>query len=359
MKRIIPSLALIAGASSILSCNDKLNIAAPYKNITVVYGLLDIADTAHYIRIEKAFMDENQSAINMAKIADSSFYSSLSVVLKEFVHAEDSIPRNIITLNRVDLSNEGYTKDTGTFFNTPNYAYKFKYALNPSYQYRIVIKNTATGEVDSAISPVISDAGPITYFGVTEWQRSTETISFAKVLREDGKPDEINYGINIPANVGAAELAIRFNWTDSNILTGAATHKYADFSNFSSLTSIVPSSTSSKSYSYSAQNKDVYQFLRDALGTPSANQYRYFDSCDMYLYVAGTEYQRYHDLNANKGGLTADEIRPIYTNLRGLNVMGLFSTRAKTKRLQMPLGESTQDSLLTNTLTRDLNIRFY
>ena len=357
MKRIIPSLALIAGASSIISCNDKLNIAAPYKNITVVYGLLDIADTAHYIRIEKAFMDENQSAIDMAKIADSSFYSALSVVMKEIGPSGNIL--NTISLNRVDLTNEGYTKDTGAFFNTPNYAYKFKYPLNAGNQYRIVIKNTATGEVDSAISPVISDAGPITYFGVTEWQRSTETISFAKVLREDGKPDEIDYGINIPANVGAAELAIRFNWTDSNILTGAATHKYADFSSFTASKSIAPSTTSSQSFSFIAQNKDVYQFLRDALGTPSANQYRYFDSCDMYLYVAGTEYQRYNDLNANKGGLTADEIRPIYTNLRGLNVMGLFSTRAKTKRLQMPFGEATKDSIATNSLTRDLNIRFY
>jgi hypothetical protein len=357
MKRIIPSLALIAGASSILSCNDKLNIAAPYKNITVVYGLLDIADTAHYIRIQKAFMDENQSAIDMAKIADSNFYSALSVVMKEIGPSGNLI--STIALNQVDLANEGYTKDTGAFFNTPNYAYKFKYTLNPSNQYRIVIKNTATGEVDSAISPVISDNGPISYFGVTEWQRTTETISFAKVLREDGKPDEITYGVNIPANVGAAELAIRFNWTDSNIVTGTASHKYADFSSFSSLTTIVPSATSSKSYSYSTQNKDIYDFLRNALGTPGANQYRYFDSCDMYLYVAGTEYQRYNELNANKGGLTANEIRPIYTNLRGLNVMGLFSTRAKTKRLQMPFGESTKDSLRSNTLTRDLNIRFY
>lgn len=357
MKRIIPSLALIAGASSILSCNDKLNIAAPYKNITVVYGLLDIADTAHYIRIQKAFMDENQSAINMAKIADSSFYSALSVVMKEIGPSGNLI--STIALNRVDLSDEGYTKDTGAFFNTPNYAYKFKYALNPSNQYRIVIKNIATGEVDSAISPVISDVGPISYFGVTEWQRTTETISFAKVLREDGKPDEINYGINIPANVGAAELAIRFNWTDSNIVTGTASHKYADFSSFTASKSIVPSTSSGQSFSFTAQNKDIYDFLRNALGTPSANQYRYFDSCDMYLYVAGTEYQRYKELNANKGGLTADEIRPIYTNLRGLNVMGLFSTRAKTKRLQMPFGESTKDSIATNALTRDLNIRFY
>ena len=39
------------------SCSKDFKIDAPYKDITIVYGLLNISDTAHYVIIHKAFLD--------------------------------------------------------------------------------------------------------------------------------------------------------------------------------------------------------------------------------------------------------------------------------------------------------------
>lgn len=117
MKNKISTILLLIVVIGFSACNDKLNIAAPYKNITVVYGLLNIADTAHYIRIQKAFMDENKSAIDMAKVADSSFYGALKVSVKEISAA--GVLLNTIPLDKVDLLNEGYPKDQGAFFQHP------------------------------------------------------------------------------------------------------------------------------------------------------------------------------------------------------------------------------------------------
>jgi hypothetical protein len=79
----------------------------------------------------------------------------------------------------------------------------------------------------------------------------------------------------------------------------------------------------------------------------------------MIYYVAGTEYKRYNDLNSNKGGLTSEEIRPVYTNIKGANVMGLFSTRTYVEKLAIPFSDETKDSLkLTNVATKDLHIEF-
>jgi hypothetical protein len=354
MKKIIQSILLLASASGLASCNEKLNIAAPYKNITVVYGLLNRADTAHYVRIQKAFMDENQSAIDMAKIADSNFYNSLSVVVKELTSAGSLV--TTIPLAKVDLAIEGFPKATGAFFNTPNYAFKFKHPLNAAYTYRLVITNTQTGNVDSANTNIINNDDP-SKFGIREWKSGLYQLSFEQVIRENGKMDETSFDADIPNSAGATELILRFNWTDSNIITGVSTKKYADFNSFSLSGNFNPGV--STNVTFITQNKNFYDFLADAMGKPeNANQYRFMDSCDMILYVAGIEYQRYRDLNSNKGGVTADEIRPLYTNIKGKDVIGLFTTRTFTQKLQIGLTKDTRDSLRSNSITRDLNIRF-
>lgn len=359
MKRIVQSVAVAAVALSLFSCNDKLNIAAPYKNITVVYGLLNMGDTAHYVRIQKAFMDENQSAIDMAKVADSSFYQALDVKVKELSSAGTLI--STTTLSRVDLKNEGFPKDSGAFFNTPSYAYKFKLSLKPENTYRIIITNTNTGNVDSSQTNIINAVGNNTVFGLAEWNPGFQ-FSFANEYLESGKLRSLEYSARIPAStVGVAQLVVRFNWTDSNTATGTSVRKSADYLGFTFKTASVGEQNPLQgSFDITSPNRNIYDFIRDAVGINSAaNQYRYFDSCDMFLHVAGTEYRRYKDLNADNGGITADEIKPQYTNIRGNNVMGLFSTRATASKLQIPISKATRDSVAANPRTRDLNIRFY
>ncbi len=110
-------------------------------------------DTAHYVRIQKAFLDENKSAVELAKIADSSFYNSLNVVMKE---VSNGTVINTIPLTRVDMNLEGFTKADGTFFTSPNYGYKFKFPLNSGSEYRLVIENAAAGIKDSSQISVLN-----------------------------------------------------------------------------------------------------------------------------------------------------------------------------------------------------------
>ena len=76
----------LVGVSALLAltgCEEDFDVAAPYKDITVVYGIMDKLDTVHYIRVQKAFLDERKSAIDMAKEADSSFYKDITVKMQE------------------------------------------------------------------------------------------------------------------------------------------------------------------------------------------------------------------------------------------------------------------------------------
>ncbi|MEL6943471.1 MAG: hypothetical protein AAFO82_12445, partial [Bacteroidota bacterium] len=61
------------------ACSNELELTAPWKNIPVIYGVLNEADRVQYIRVEKAFLDESTNALDLAKNVDSVYYSDISV----------------------------------------------------------------------------------------------------------------------------------------------------------------------------------------------------------------------------------------------------------------------------------------
>ena len=154
MKKLFLPVTVLIALISLSSCSENFDVAAPYKSITVIYGLMDQGDTAHYVRIEKAFLDQNKSAVEMAKNPDSIYFSKLDVRMD--VLNNNSVVGSI-PLTKVDLTTEGYPRDAGSFTSSPNYAYKFKNYLDPSNTYRLVVHNPVTGQTDSAETEVISE----------------------------------------------------------------------------------------------------------------------------------------------------------------------------------------------------------
>ena len=47
-----------------VACDNELNVIEPKQDIPVVYGFLNLADSAQYIRVERAFVDESTSALD-------------------------------------------------------------------------------------------------------------------------------------------------------------------------------------------------------------------------------------------------------------------------------------------------------
>jgi len=70
---ILFSIILFGGVQS---CSTDVDINAPWKDITVVYGLLNQNDNIHYIKVNKAFLGD-ASAYEMAAISDSVNYQDI------------------------------------------------------------------------------------------------------------------------------------------------------------------------------------------------------------------------------------------------------------------------------------------
>ncbi|HEX5626239.1 MAG TPA: hypothetical protein VFX48_09500, partial [Saprospiraceae bacterium] len=100
------------------SCSEDFQLTEPYKDIPVVYGIIKRTDTAQYIRVQKAFVDENLAASQIAKNPDSLYYTNPEVKLI------NATTKKEYTLFRVDGNLEGYPREAGPFATAPNYLYK-------------------------------------------------------------------------------------------------------------------------------------------------------------------------------------------------------------------------------------------
>ena len=73
---LLPVLALILS-----QCSNDFDVTADWKEIPVVYAFLNPKDSAHYIRVEKAFLDPETSAYTIADIADSLYYPADAIAV--------------------------------------------------------------------------------------------------------------------------------------------------------------------------------------------------------------------------------------------------------------------------------------
>ncbi|MBS1773521.1 MAG: hypothetical protein JST82_11735 [Bacteroidetes bacterium] len=353
MKKIITILS--AGALLALgSCKDDFEVAAPYKPITVAYGVLNMADTAHYFRIEKAFLDESKSAIVMAQNPDSSRLINTDVFLRKCTD-NGTILQNYV-LTEVDLNKEGYPKQQGGsqgFYTTPSYAYKLKLAfgdtLSAYFKYRLVINNKNTGEKDSSeyvtIVNAASEKNPSNFY-IPNFANSNYVIDFSATVF-DAKFKLNGYR---PRNGRMMEGMMRFHIVEKNAGTGARKDLYADYT-------YATDELTNPTFELTTLNSSFYAFLNNAFGAPPANTIRTIDSCDMYVYAGSQELYDYKLVTqAQVGGLLGDQIQPIFTNMKGNNVLGLIGSRASRFYKNVALSNSTIDSIKANPITKSLNI---
>jgi len=357
MKKLFSPIVIFIAIIVIAGCSTKFNIGAPYKNITVIYGFLDEADTAHYIRVQKAFLDQTKNAITMSQTPDSSFYRNIDVRMNRISTTTgnfvDSIP-----MNRVDLDLEGYPKQQGTFFNSPNYAYKFTNTLNPAYIYRIMVTNLTTGEVDSADAPVIEDLNHGVFYvdQLDDVIQNLNGMDFATTGINDqffsvgGSYNYTAVGNGQTDPVSIVEAVITFNWYDSDIIAKTLTPRsYAYNLGYMSY-------NSTNGIDFMPLDNTLYSAIYTGMGVAPQHIYRLMDRCDITVYASTNDFSLYQQAQATVGtGLTGSDIEPIFTNIKGANALGLYTSRgSRTGKITMT--SETIDSLVASPFLKPVNI---
>lgn len=148
---------------STTSCNDTdFDPRADWKDITIVYGFINLSDSIHYLRICKAFLGPG-NALDMAKEPDSVYYpeGALTVTIKQYDTRTGSL-KNTFPLNRVVLDDRD-----GGIFATNNIAYRFDhpftYADDRNDSLSLEIEVNGTGKVMRSRSDFVSFVFPTIY----------------------------------------------------------------------------------------------------------------------------------------------------------------------------------------------------
>ena len=338
MKNSIKYLFSLLGIVILASaCSTDFKVGADYKDYTVVFGLLSRTDTAHYMKITKGFYDEKNSNLLIAQNVDSLYFNNIEVKMYKFagLNAVDSI-----LLKKVDLNLEGYYKDSGIFVNTPNYAYKFKELLDPTKKYKLVVKNLNTGKIVFGETDVLDNTKIVISRPVT-----SDKLNFAQVGVSFS-----NFTWNTPANVSIFDLYLRFRYEEKNSAYNPV--KITSVVKLIPLVKSIPNENSPMNISVSAE--DFYRALQGEIAPAGNNITRFLDTPDVVIAAAGQELKTYIDVTSSQGGITYDQIKPFYTNMKGENVLGLFSSRATVNSNQIQFSKATNDSILFGSYTKAL-----
>jgi len=117
------------------ACDNTVDINAPWKEVLVVYGLLNPTDSVHYIKINKAFLNEQTGALEAAATSDSLYFNDLDV---QVVRVDDNTVYTCLQDNSIP-------KDSGLFANDRNTLWAFRTRLSNFNQYRVEITRRSTG----------------------------------------------------------------------------------------------------------------------------------------------------------------------------------------------------------------------
>jgi hypothetical protein len=297
MKKLL--LSLLAGVSLItVSCDNTIDLEAPYKEIGVIYGLLNPKDSVHFVRIQKAYLGKG-NANTQAQVFDSTYYPDILDV--RLLRIKNGAVISSFPLTRTI----GPDKDPGLFPNSPNILYRSNgESIFADSEYRIIVTNTQTGHEFFAQTPIVDSLRVLR-------PNVNDTIRWAS-----GFDQIVDY---VPTKNGKVyNLTIRFNYSEQDLSVGIAENKFVDWV-FPNVVLTNPESVSS--IRDEIDGEGFYRFVGQSL--KPGNYLRSAGKLD-FIFTAGEEFlANYVSINSSASTVLATP--PYYSNVIGGT--GIFSSR--------------------------------
>ena len=320
------------------SCNKDLKVNADWKDITVVYGLLDQKDDTTFLKITKAFLGPGD-AMQFAKVPDSSTYpDKLDVQLQEW--SGNSLVKTY-TFDTVTIGNKEkgdsifYYPDQLVYFNIT------KGQLSQYHSYKLVITHKNTGLVDSARTTLIHN------FEVKEPDPYIRTVEYFPGRKFNVEWTQAYGGKRY-------QVLVRFHYSEIHPAGDTTKNKTLDwilFNNFQ-----VSNPNDSNNFVPYVKNIDgelFYTFLGLKLKKLSEDKTvtgRTADWVDYIFSVGSEDLSTYMDVTAPSQSIIQE--RPSFSNI--YNGIGLFASRYMNEIDSIQLTGTTLLKLKSDPNTSEL-----
>ena len=321
------------------SCNSDLEVNAPYKDIAIVYGLLNQADSTHYIKINKAFLGQ-ADANNMAKIPDSSDYGDiLDVNIVETKRPASQGVNRSFTLQRTLITG----KEAGMFYSPDQYVYKFETLsgepLSGDAKYELYIKNKNTEKEITSQTEMVND------FSIKEPKANSGSdaqfwtkVSFVNL----NKYNEYKIKWISAKDARRYNVVMSFNYIEEDI-NGIKTDKKVEWK-FSDIKS--KSAVGGEEMEISILSEAFYSKIGNEVAINSSVKNRIIKGLDFNITAAGEELNIYMEVNEPATGIVQE--KPEYTNIT--NGIGIFSCRYNKDVKGKLMTSNTTEELVTATI---------
>jgi len=326
------------------SCSEEINLNGDFKETAVVYGLLDHADSLHYIKITRAFIGPG-NALEIAQIPDSSYFNDVKLTVSEFV---EGVFQRSWLLKDTTIANKDLD---GSFYAPEQKAYYFK--TLPT----VTSSMGVPGTVQTSPNPILTSLNPDATYkmkavinngafevtGETELvnglSTSASTQNFTFKFADD--PSEyISTGVGVSSTGNAfvvnAQLDVFINeHTGNNFSTKSFNWQLGE-------NDVEPNSSAT----FTALGKTFYDLVkRNVTDDPNIDK-RTLNG--VAVTITGGAEELYNYMVVNKPTSSLAQSKPTYTNLSVTNdkrVVGIFSSR-QTLKIFKPFYVSTAQAYI-------------
>lgn len=328
MKKNVYVWSILLGFMGILgftSCDNDIDINANWKEIMIVYGLLDPLDSAQYIKLNKAFLNEDGSAYQLAQNPDSLFLKDATVVLQEINTGK------FINLVKVDE----VPKQPGIFAQSPNYLYKTNEPILENEPYRLIIESGETKKRIEAVTWTLRRARIEAPF-----KSSNPIFSLgAKFIVISYVPGWNSHAYDIKMRVQVDE----YNKSDTSFIRSRNL-------SWNVITNYMVQRNTTAAVLHQIERESFMQFLASSLDT-SRQVVRRLKHVSVEYYGASQNLMDYISVNEPSIGIVQKTAE--YTNIEG--GMGLFGSRCRQEIGTSNIEPASIGILQNNKLTAPLN----
>jgi hypothetical protein len=305
-------LWLLAAMALLQSCSTEIDVTADWEERTIVYSIVNKTDLQHYIRIHKAFLDPNTSALLQAGIKDSLYFQNLSVEINEI---KNGAVLRTFTCEEVDTN----LIEPGIFAFPDQVLYRFTTpnGMDSTAEYRLNIV-TPGGQV------VRSSLFPIGGFSITSFNTSIPPNTPFLPVNFTGlnwsNPAALRVAFRAPRNAKNWNLTVRIiynEWPTGNI--GDSVRKFIDYPAVRNR----PFNTvnANEAVEYRMFGRDLFSFMASTIPVNTNVQRRMRGTIFILTFV---DEPLTNFLTLNTSSSSATDIRPEFTNIE--NGLGIFGT---------------------------------
>lgn len=333
--KIFNSTYLLAGFCLLflVSCKNKLNINAPYKEVPTVYAILNPQETLQMIRVNKVFLGEGD-ANQMAKVADSINYQAgdLTITLERFLNGAQVVATPTGNKQVITFRDSVIQTSPGAF-NTTQRVYVTSDRLFVTGQYTLKIKNNKTSNVFTARTNALDSIkmSNITPFCLPSYPAPANSNPSNPDIYPDYSGLNVQYSPKFFPNEGAIyTMTLRFHFYDS-LLDNSKIYRYVDYSFGNKYIKDLTTFGNQKLFAFSFKGTDLFNSVGYSLGKmglSNSNIYgRKMYKMQVLAYSSTQDYVDY--LQFSSPSLSIAQEKPIYSNFDNRDAMGIFTFRTR------------------------------